>query len=156
MVKVKLQKMDEEEFDRYLAFLIPDYANDLAVNFMIPTEKAAAESEKLMHDLFPDKQHSEGQFVFTIYSIEDEKNVGVIWYNIQTDSNKAYIYHILVNEEFRNQGFASAVLQEFEESMKSSGITSLGLNVFSTNPNAQKLYEKLGYQAQSTAMGKRI
>lgn len=156
MMNTKLRKMNEEEFDRYLTYFIPDYASDLSANFMIPIETANAESEKLMGELFPDKQETDGQHVFNIYSIKENQNVGVIWYNIQTDSNKAYIYHILINEEFRHRGFATEVLQELEKSMKRSGITSLGLNVFSTNPNARKLYEKLGYQAQATAMGKRI
>jgi len=80
----------------------------------------------------------------------------VIWYNIQSETKKAFIYHILINEEFRNKGYATFVLQELEETMKSSGITSMGLNVFGTNPNAHKLYEKLGYQTASTAMGKRL
>lgn len=65
-------------------------------------------------------------------------------------------YHILINEESRKKGYATYVLQELEEDMKSLGITSMGLNVFGTNPNARKLYEKLGYKTASTAMGKRI
>ena len=155
-MKTKLQKMNETEFDHYLEFLIPDYAKDLSENFIIPLEKATEESENLMKELFPSKQDSEGQLVYTIYSIEEDKNIGVIWYNIQSENKKAFIYHILINEEYRNKGYATFVLQELEETMKSSGITSMGLNVFGTNPNAHKLYEKLGYQTASTAMGKRL
>jgi len=155
-MKTKLQKMNDEEFDHYLEFLIPDYAKDVSENFLIPLEKAMEESENLMKDLFPNKQDSEGQLVYTIYSIEEDKNIGVIWYNIQSENKKAFIYHILINEEFRKIGYATSVLQELEEDMKSLGITSMGLNVFGTNPNARKLYEKLGYQTASTAMGKRI
>lgn len=137
-MKIKLRKMDEAEFDRYLAYLIPDYANDLSANFMISIEKANAESEKLMGELLPDKQETSGQHLYQIYSIEEDKDVGVIWYNIRTESNKAYSYHILIKEEFRHQGFATEVMKVLEESMRKSGITSLGLNVFSTSPNARK------------------
>ncbi|MFD1031543.1 GNAT family N-acetyltransferase [Metaplanococcus flavidus] len=155
-MKTILQKMTDEEFDHYLAYFIPDYAKDLSENFMIPLEKAMEESKDLMEQLLPNKQDTEGQLVYNIYSIDEDKTIGVIWYNIQTESNKAYIYHILIKEEFRKKGFATFVLQELEETMKSTGITSMGLNVFGKNPNAYKLYEKLGYQTQSTAMGKRI
>ena len=155
-MKTKLQKMTDEEFDHYLAYFIPDYAKDLSENYMIPLEKAMEESKDLMEQLLPNKQDTEGQLVYNIYSIDEDKTIGVIWYNIQTESNKAYIYHILIKEEFRKKGFATFVLQELEETMKSTGITSMGLNVFGKNPNAYKLYEKLGYQTQSTAMGKRI
>lgn len=156
MMKTQLREMNEEEFDRFLAFLIPDYAKDLSENFIIPLEKATEESEKLMEELLPEKQNSSGQLVYNIFSVEEEKNVGVIWYHIQPDSNKAYIYHILIYKEFRKRGFATIVLQELELAMKNAGITSMGLNVFNTNPHAYKLYKKLGYQTASTAMGKRI
>lgn len=155
-MKTKLQQMTEEEFDQYLAYFIPDYAKDLSENFMIPLEKAMKESKDLMEQLLPNKQKSEGQLVYNIYSIDEDKTIGVIWYSIQTESNKAYIYHILIKEEFRKNGFATFVLQELEETMKNTGITSMGLNVFGKNPPAYKLYEKLGYQTQSTLMGKRI
>lgn len=155
-MKTKLQEMNEAEFDRYLEFLIPDYAGDLSENFLLPLEKAMEESENLMKGLFPDKQNSVGQYIFNIYSVEEDQNIGVIWYNIQTESNKAYIFHILIHEAFRKRGFASVVLKELEETVKSSGVTSIGLNVFGTNPDAQRLYEKLGYQTASTAMRKRI
>lgn len=155
-MKTKLQQMTEEEFDKYLAYFIPDYAKDLSENYMIPLEKAMNESKELMDQLLPNKQNSAEQLVYNIYSTDEDKTVGVIWYNIQSDSNKAYIYHIFIKEEFRKKGFATFVLQELEESMKSVGVTSMGLNVFGTNPNAYKLYKKLGYQVQSTAMGKRI
>ena len=148
--------MNEAEFDRYLEFLIPDYAKDLSENFLLPLEKALEESENMMKDLFPDKQNSAGQHIYNIYSVEEGQNIGVIWYNIQSESNKAYIFHILIHEAFRKKGFASVVLKELEETVKSSGVTSMGLNVFGTNPDAQRLYEKLGYQTASTAMGKRI
>lgn len=155
-MKTKLQQMTEEEFDQYLAYFMPDYAKDLAENYMIPYEKAMKESKELMDQLLPDKQNSAEQLVYNIYSTDEDKTVGVIWYNIQSDSNKAYIYHIFIKAEFRKKGFATLVLQELEESMKSVGVTSMGLNVFGTNPNAYKLYKKLGYQVQSTAMGKRV
>lgn len=155
-MKIKLQEMNEEEFDHYLEYLIPDYARDVSANFMIPFEKALKESEKLMEDLLPDKQNSAGQHVCNIYSVEEDKNIGVLWYNIQTESNKAYIYHILIHEAFRKRGFASVVLKELEQTVKSAGVTSMGLNVFGNNPGAQRVYEKLGYQTASTAMGKWI
>lgn len=155
-MKTELQEMNEAEFDRYLEWFIPDYAGDLSENFLIPMDKALEESKNLMRDLLPDKQKTVDQHVCHIYSVEEEQYVGVIWYNIQPETHKAYIYHILIHEAFRNRGFASTVLSELEETVRKSGITSLGLNVFGNNPGAQRVYEKAGYQASSVAMGKRI
>lgn len=155
-MEISLRQMNEQEFDRFLAFLIPDYAKDLSNNFFIPLETAMEESEQLMRDLLPGKQNSENHFVYNIHSAQEAENIGVIWYNIQAQSSKAYIYYICVYEEFRNKGYAGQVLLNFEEDMKKTGISSLGLNVFGTNPHAHRLYAKLGYQVASTAMGKRI
>ena len=153
---IAFHPMTEEEFDRYMAYLIPDYAKDLSDNFIIPLDLAMMESKDLISKLLPNKHHTDEHFVCHIVSIEDKQSVGAIWYNIQFSTNKAYIYHVLIKEEFRKKGFASAALQTLERTVKSRGVTSLGLNVFGSNPHAYKLYEKLGYHVQSTSMGKRI
>ncbi|WP_211654081.1 GNAT family N-acetyltransferase [Planococcus alpniumensis] len=155
-MKLKFRPMSEKEFDQFMAFLIPDYAQDLSENYMIPEDAAMEESRALMAQLFSNKQNTEEQSVCHVVSMEEDKVVGSLWYNIQSTTNKAYIYHILIGEEYRKQGIATAVLQKLEEDMRNRGVTSMGLNVFGTNPNAYELYEKLGYQVQSISMGKRI
>ncbi|ALS74105.1 hypothetical protein AUC31_02020 [Planococcus rifietoensis] len=155
-MKIEMQPMSEEEFDQFMAFLIPDYAKDLSENYMIPEDAAMEESRALMAKLFLNKQNTEGQSVCHVVSMEEDKVVGSLWYNIEPSTNKAYIYHILIGEEYRKQGMATAVLQKLEEDMRNRGVTSMGLNVFGTNPHAYELYEKMGYRVQSTSMGKRI
>ncbi len=155
-MKTNLLKMTEEEFDQYMSFIIPDYANDLSANYMMPLEKAMAESKDLMVTLFPNKQNSDGQFVSNIYSVEEGKTIGMLWYHIQAETNDAFIYHIYIKEESRQKGYGSYVLQDLEATLRNAGITSLGLNVFGTNPDAFRLYEKLGYQPASTFMKKSI
>lgn len=156
MLKLKLEKMTEEEFDNYLEFFIPDYAQDLSVNFILPLDKAMEESKGLMNDLLPNKQNSDGQFLYNIHCTEKKEKVGMIWYSIKPDSDRAYIYHIYINEQFRKMGYASSVLLELEGMVKSSGITSLGLSVFGQNQHAYSLYKKLGYKTASISMGKNI
>ena len=155
-MKLQFKPMSEEEFDQYMEFLIPDYAKDVSQNYMIPLDAAMEESKALMTQLFSNKQDTDEQSVYNIYSIEEDTVMGAIWYHVQSSSNKAYIYHILIKEKHRRKGIAAAALRKLEEEMRKCGITSMGLNVFGTNPNAYELYEKLGYRVQSTSMGKRI
>lgn len=150
-MNLKLEKMNEEEFDQYLEFLMLDYAQDLSENFIIPLDKATEESKVLMNELLPNKQNSEDQFLFTIHFPEKQEKVGNIWYSIQPEIDRAYIY-----EGFRKMGYASSVLQDLEVTVKSSGITSLGLSVFGKNQGAHRLYKKLGYQTFSISMGKNL
>ncbi|WP_179867325.1 GNAT family N-acetyltransferase [Terribacillus saccharophilus] len=155
-MQTELRKMTEDDFDKYIEEFIPDYAKDLTDNFLLPADLALEESKQLMDSLLPDKQESDSQSVYNIYSIEEEKNIGVIWYNIQPDSKKVFIYHILVYEDFRKKGYATRVLQQLESDMKARGITSLGLSVFGNNSGAYNLYKKLGYNTASISMGKTL
>lgn len=148
--------MNEEEFDEYMEFLMLDYAQDLSENFIIPLDKATEESKGLMNELLSNKQNSVDQFLFTIHCPEKQEKVGMIWYSIQSEIDRAYIYHIYINEGFRKMGYASSVLKDLEVMVKSSGITSLGLSVFGKNQGAHRLYKKLGYQTFSISMGKNL
>jgi hypothetical protein len=58
-LNLKFEKMNEEEFDQYLEFLVLDYAQDLSENFIIPLDKATEESNGLMNELLPNKQNSD-------------------------------------------------------------------------------------------------
>jgi GNAT superfamily N-acetyltransferase len=52
----------------------------------------------------------------------------------------------LTLDEYRRKGVATAVINEAERLAKEKGCTHIGLAVSSTNnPNAKRLYEKLGY-----------
>ncbi|PAE17347.1 hypothetical protein CHH91_04295 [Virgibacillus sp. 7505] len=155
-MQTELRKMNEEEFDQYIEEFIPDYAKDLSINFLLPMDLALQESRELIASLLPDKQESDGQSVYNIYSMTEEKNIEVIWYNIQSDSKKVFIYHIHVYEDFRKQGYATSVLRQLESDMRNKEITSLGLSVFGNNPGAYNLYKKLGYNTASISMGKTI
>ncbi|MGB2992675.1 MAG: GNAT family N-acetyltransferase [Paenisporosarcina sp.] len=155
-MNLKLEKMNEEEFDKYLEFFMLDYAQDLSENFNIPLDKATEESKGLMNELLPNKQNSDDQFLFTIHCPEKQEKVGMIWYSIQPEIDRAYIYHIYIYEGFRKMGYASSVLQDLEVTVKNSGITSLGLSVFGENQGAHRLYKKLGYQTFSISMGKNL
>ena len=148
--------MNEEEFDQYLEFLMLDYALDLSENFIIPLDKATEESKGLMNELLSNKHNSDDQFLFTIHCPEKQEKVGMIWYSIQPEIDRAYIYHIYINEGFRKMGYASSVLKDLEVMVKSSEITSLGLSVFGKNQGAHRLYKKLGYQTFSISMGKNL
>lgn len=151
-----LHKMDERQFDDYLSFLVPDYAQDLSKNFILPIEKATEDSKNLMKDLFPEKHETEGQFVHNIYCTEVKDYVGVVWYSIELESRQLFIYHVYINERYRRMGYASSVLQELEGIAKDLGATSMGLSVFGSNEHAYNLYNKLGYQTSSISMNKNI
>jgi len=53
----------------------------------------------------------------------------------------AYIFYILILEEFRGQGWGKKLLNDMEEKFKGLGIERIQLNVFNHNKSALKLYK---------------
>ena len=57
-----------------------------------------------------------------------------------------YIAELMVHEDVRGQGIASALIHEFLENEKEKGITDAVIRVWIENIPAVKLYEKLGFR----------
>lgn len=77
----------------------------------------------------------------------DGKIIGFIDYMITF--NSATISQIAIDKEFRNKGYATALLNKMEDSFIKSGddaVEYVTLEVRNSNENAQKLYEKNGYK----------
>lgn len=61
------------------------------------------------------------------------------------DAAYVVIHRLCVHPDFQNKGIAKAALLHIEKSLRTAGIPSIRLDVFSENPYALKLYEGLGY-----------
>lgn len=60
-----------------------------------------------------------------------------------------------MKEAYRRRGYATAALQRLETIVAQKlGATSIGLSVFGSNPDAERLYASLGFQQASIAMNK--
>ncbi|MCP4974839.1 MAG: GNAT family N-acetyltransferase [Maribacter sp.] len=55
------------------------------------------------------------------------------------------IGHLGIRESFRGQGLGTMLMEKLMESPKINGHTSFILDVSVDNPNAQKLYERMGF-----------
>ncbi|SFJ33666.1 Acetyltransferase (GNAT) family protein [Paenibacillus sp. UNC496MF] len=61
-------------------------------------------------------------------------------------TNSAFLEGGLTIDEYRRKGVATAIIGEAERLAKEHGCTRIGLEVGSSdNPDAKRLYEKLGY-----------
>ncbi|WP_214872490.1 N-acetyltransferase [Exiguobacterium sp. s140] len=152
---IHFARMTGPEIANYVTWLIDDYAKDVARNYQLPMVLAQEESTQLIRDLFPDNQPGEGQTI--VHVMNGDPRVGILWYAFQAESKRIFIYHILIEETYRGQGYATAVFEILEKVVSEElGATSIGLSVFGTNPNAQRLYKRLGFQEASIAMNKQL
>ena len=64
-------------------------------------------------------------------------------------SSEAYVERLVVTQEHRHRGMASALLKAAEDLARRSGKETVGLHVSSDNQPALKLYETRGYEENS-------
>ena len=91
-------------------------------------------------------------FVKTSSSIE----IACLWMGIAIDQINGIrhpnIFLIYVDPLYRRQGIGRALMGHAQEWAKDRGYTQIGLQVFTTNQPAIKLYQQLGYQSRSISM----
>lgn len=84
--------------------------------------------------------------IITVYVINSEYDEQ--YQNGKWTSDKLsfrIIHRLCVNPNYQNMGLGVKVLTHIEHELINNGIQSVRLDVFSENPYALRLYEKLGY-----------
>jgi ribosomal protein S18 acetylase RimI-like enzyme len=66
------------------------------------------------------------------------------------------VFDISVMEPFRRKGIAKLLIKMAEDYCRQQGMWRIKLEVASNNPNAIDLYEKVGFKAERTLMGKNL
>ena len=148
---VKLETIQQEDFERFLEHEIGEYANDHVRNGNWSPEGALERSRKEFESLLPDGIHSKHQYVWSIMDEENNK-IGVLW--VQVKDQKAFIYDFIIEEAFRGKGFGKQALAAMDEKLKSMEVESVGLHVFGANIGAQELYKKMGFEITGIHMRK--
>lgn len=149
---IKLEPLQEEDFERFLEQEIRGYAEGHVRNGNWPEDGAVERSRKEFESLLPDGIHSKDQYLWSL--MDGEKNVGILW--VQVKDQKAFIYDFVIDEAFRGQGYGKQALIAMDEKLKSMDVGSVSLHVFGDNIVAQELYKKVGYQITGIHMKKEL
>jgi ribosomal protein S18 acetylase RimI-like enzyme len=150
---VKLEPIQQEDFDRFLERSIVEYAEDHVRNGNWPAEGALERSRKEFEHYLPDGIHSQDQYVWSI--VDDENNkIGVLW--VQVKEQKAFIFDFVIDEAFRGKGYGKQALTAMDEKLKALDAESVALHVFGDNVAAQELYKKMGFEITGIHMRKKL
>ncbi|MFB1100231.1 GNAT family N-acetyltransferase [Terribacillus sp. JSM ZJ617] len=155
-MSVTFEEMNTEEVQQYIDFEIPNYAENVSANLGIPKETALKDADKQLHSLLTEENRKKDHFIGHVVCEDKKENVGIIWYNIQPERDRIFIFHIYIFETFRKRGYASAALTLLEEVAKKEGIGTIALNVFANNADAQHVYSRLGYETVSMVKTKKL
>lgn len=156
MMSIIFKEMNTEEVQQYIDFEIPNYAENVSANLGIPKETALKDADKQLHSLLTEENRKKDHYIGHVFCEEKKENVGIIWYNIQQEKDRFFIFHIYIYETFRKMGYASAALTLLEEVAKQEEIGTIALNVFANNEGAQYVYNRLGYETVSMVKIKKI
>lgn len=91
---------------------------------------------------------------------EDGTLAGFVWvaqdHNDSTGELEATLLNQYVAEPYRGQGLGRRLLETAEEWARGQGLPRISLSVGVRNTIGQRLYESLGYQAETLRMTKRL
>jgi len=148
---VKLEPIQQKDFELFLEREIRSYAEDHVRNGNWSSEDALERSRKEFEHYLPDGTYSKDQYLYSILGESDDK-IGVLW--VQVKDQKAFIFDFVIDEAFRGKGYGKQALAAMEETLKSMDVESIGLHVFGDNVAAQELYKKAGFQITDIQMKK--
>lgn len=77
-------------------------------------------------------------------AIYDSKIIGAILCG--NDGRRGYIYHTVVQSNYRNQGIATQLIDFAVSALKEEGITRVCLNVMETNEQGKLFWQKRGWE----------
>ena len=101
-----------------------------------------------------------GDGVMWVIEMEDGKIIGQLFISfvstrpeLSNGRSRAYIYGFRVRPEYRNQGFGTALMHRVEQDLVRRGFQTVTLNVAQDNPDALRLYKRLGYRVITNEAG---
>lgn len=150
---IKLEPLQQEDFERFLAREIQQYAEDHVRNGNWSAEEALERSKQEFEHYLPDGIHSKDQYLYSLRD-DNESKVGILW--VQVKDRKAFIFDFVIDEAFRGKGYGKQALAAMEEELKSMDVESVGLHVFGDNIVAQELYKKAGFEITGIHMRKTL
>ena len=147
---VKLEPLQQEDFEWFLERGIREYAEDHVRNGNWPAEGALERSRKEFEYYLPEGINTKDQYLWSL--VEEGNKIGILW--VQVKDQKAFIFDFLIDEAFRGKGFGKQALRAMDETLKSMNVESVGLHVFGDNITAQELYKKVGFKITGIHMKK--
>ncbi|MET7703970.1 GNAT family N-acetyltransferase [Streptomyces sp. NPDC005485] len=133
--------MTEAEFVPWEAHGRETYAQD-AIARGVPAAEAHAKSQRDHDELLPRGRATENM-LFSVLEHEGTA-VGTLW--VALEDERAFVFDVEADASFRGRGHGRALMLLAEAQAVTEGRNRIGLNVFSGNTPAERLYESLGYE----------
>ncbi|MBO1415330.1 GNAT family N-acetyltransferase [Streptomyces sp. FH025] len=126
------------------------------------SEEQARHKSRLEHrDLFPQGADSPGVVLRRLYADGEPEPLGSLWLDLHLrdlpdGEPLAWVMTVEVSPAHRGRGHGRTLMLLAERECLAAGVRNLGLNVFTHNGTAVRLYASLGYQVANRLYGKQL
>ncbi|TYC68410.1 GNAT family N-acetyltransferase [Streptomyces sp. CB01881] len=156
---VAARRIDPEEFPGWLDEAKEGYISDL-LSSGLNEEQARAKSDADHVHLLPQGADTPGVALRRLYG-PDPDPLGALWLALRVrdlpdGGPLAWVMVVEVAEAHRGRGHGRSLMLLAERECLAAGVHDLGLNVFSGNRVAIRLYESLGYRITNRVYGKAL
>lgn len=153
---VVLVPVDDKEFNVFLEKAVKNYAAEKVKARTWPEAGSFQRSDQEFKNLLPDGKDTINNHIFKIVDADKAVEVGTLWIAVgrKGDLPEAFIYDIVVNDEYRGKGYGKAAMHELEKVVKNLGYDRISLHVFGHNKIAISLYESCGFEVTDINMSK--
>jgi ribosomal protein S18 acetylase RimI-like enzyme len=153
---IHFSAMSDAQYTTYLAYFIPEYAEDIASNYPRSIDEALAQAKAEMARHLPDDQKTEGQILRNILTRDGQELIGYVWYCPNETARSVFIYDFYILPDHRAKGHGKAALQALEIMLAAEGYREIRLRVAADNPRAQHVYQTGGFRITGHNMAKSI
>ncbi|BCN30871.1 GNAT family N-acetyltransferase [Anaeromicropila herbilytica] len=142
--EIIFRSISKQEFEAYKEWTVKDYAESMLKEGQFSTiEEAIQESLADFLEGLPDGLDTSDNSLNVVENLEGDV-IGFLWYET-INKKRAFIEDIIIKEQYRRQGYGTAVLEKLSEILINQGIYRIVLHVFESNFSARVLYEKVGF-----------
>lgn len=155
---VRLEPMTPAEFDAWLAWSIPYYADAHVRSGRWRREDAVERSRAEHGHLLPKGRETPDHYFFTLHDERTNERVGELWFALQRQEGwpQLFIFWIGIDEAHRRRGHAASALAAVEAEAKRLGAVRVALHVFGDNAGARALYGRSGFVEADLVMAKAV
>ena len=155
---IELRDMSQQEFERYYAHGIEEYARDLARSLSLSEEQARVEATASFNDSLPQGLATPNHRLVCARLAGSEENIAIVWYSIKqrTYGKQLFVYDFEVDSAWRGKGYGEKILSVVLDAGRADGAEYAELAVFDDNPTAARLYARLGFKAVNTRMHRKL
>jgi ribosomal protein S18 acetylase RimI-like enzyme len=153
---IDFSTMTEEQYSAFLAYFIPDYAEEIASNYARSINDALKQAETEIAHSLPDGPQTKGHSLRNIIDSNLQVVIGYVWYRPDEATRSVFIFDFSILPEHRAKGQGKAALRALETMLAAEGYSEIKLRVAADNPRAQHVYQAGGFRITGINMAKQI